>query len=110
MISESIRPLGGRCLREGSSDWEPALAGWPLTFKVITVSANPDVARYQDRHGAMIERRQVMDRLDARLPVEDSLVTPPPHVFFVEDIGGKSGKTKEVQKHLTLERAAKARW
>ena len=37
----------------------------------------------------MIERRQVMDWLDARLPVEDLLVTPPAHVFFVKYIGRK---------------------
>jgi putative SOS response-associated peptidase YedK len=67
--------------------WEPELAGWPLAFKIITVAANPDVARYQDRHGAMIERRQVMDWLEAKVPVEELLVTPPAHVFVVEKIG-----------------------
>lgn len=67
--------------------WEPALAGWPLAFKVITVAANPDVERYQDRHGAMIERRQVMDWLGAKIPTDELLVTPPAHVFFVEEMG-----------------------
>jgi len=69
--------------------WEPALAGWPLAFKIITVAANPDVERYQDRHGAMIERRQVMDWLGSKIPVDELLVTPPAHVFRVEEVGAR---------------------
>lgn len=78
--------------------WEPALAGWPRAFKVITVEAGPDVARYQDRHGAMIERRQVMDWLCGKLPVDDLLVTPPAHIFRVEDVGAKSGGLNAAQR------------
>lgn len=40
--------------------WEPAIGGWPLSFRVITVAANAEVARYQNRHGAIIERRHRM--------------------------------------------------
>lgn len=82
--------------------WEPALAGWPLSFKVITVAASPDVERYQDRHGAMIERRQVMDWLGAGVLPEGMLVTPPAHVFMVEEITAKSGKRKAIQTQLGL--------
>lgn len=64
--------------------WEPALAGWPLAFKVITVEANPEVARHQSRHGAMIERRHAMAWLGARMPECELLATPPAHVFIVE--------------------------
>lgn len=35
----------------------------------------------------MIERRQVMDWLTARVAEDELLVTPPAHVFFVEELG-----------------------
>nr|WP_083434363.1 SOS response-associated peptidase family protein [Sphingomonas sp. Y57] len=81
--------------------WEPAMAGWPLAFRVITVAANPDVERYQDRHGAMIERRQVMDWLSAKVPEYELLVTPPAHVFFVEELGSPT-KRKPSQTRMLL--------
>lgn len=68
--------------------WEPAMAGWPLAFRIITVAANRDVARYQDRHGAIIERRQVMDWLDATVPETEILMTPPANLFCVEEMNG----------------------
>jgi putative SOS response-associated peptidase YedK len=77
--------------------WEPAMAGWPLAFRIITVAANPEVAQYQDRHGAIILRRQVMNWLDATVPETDLLVTPPAHLFLVEEIDGTP-----VQKALAL--------
>jgi putative SOS response-associated peptidase YedK len=67
--------------------WEPSMAGWPLAFKIITVDANPEVSRYQERHGAIILRRQVMDWLDEKLPENELLVTPPAHLFLVEEVG-----------------------
>lgn len=82
--------------------WEPAMAGWPLAFRVITVAANPDVERYQERHGAMIERRQVMDWLAGKVSATELLVTPPAHVFFVEEIDSKPRARKAVQGRLTL--------
>jgi putative SOS response-associated peptidase YedK len=69
--------------------WEPAMGEWPLSFRIITVAANPEVARHQDRHGAIILRRQVMDWLDAKIPEADLLVTPPAHIFQIEEIGAK---------------------
>lgn len=66
--------------------WEPALADWPLCYRVITVAANPEVARYQERHGAIIHRRQVMQWLDGTVPEFDLLETPPARTFIVEEI------------------------
>jgi len=82
--------------------WAPPLAGWPLAFKVIIVAANPDVARYQDRHGAMIERRQAMDWLKGISPEDELLVTPPAHVFVVAEMNSRSGRSKPVQRQLGL--------
>ena len=45
------------------------------------------VSRYQDRHGAMIERRQVLDWLDATVSEDQILVTPPARTFVVERVG-----------------------
>ena len=67
--------------------WEPPLADWPLLSRIITVAANPEVSRYQDRHGAIILRRQVMSWLDATAPENALLVTPPARVFVVAEIG-----------------------
>ena len=69
--------------------WEPAMGGWPLCYRIITVAANPEVARYQDRHGAIIQRREVMQWLDATVPEIDLLVTPPARTFVVEEIGAR---------------------
>ena len=66
--------------------WEPAMGDWPLNYRVITVAANPEVAHYQDRHGAIIHRRQVMQWLDASIPECDLLETPPARTFHVEEI------------------------
>ena len=66
--------------------WEPAIGDWPLNYRVITVAANPEVAHYQDRHGAIIHRRQVMQWLDASVPECDLLDTPPARTFLVEEI------------------------
>jgi putative SOS response-associated peptidase YedK len=67
--------------------WEPAMGDWPLSYRVVTVSANPEVARYQERHGAIIYRRQVKQWLDLTFPEIDLLVTPPARTFQVEEIG-----------------------
>ena len=72
--------------------WEPAMAGWPLAFKIITVAANPEVSHYQDRHGAIVLRRQVMDWLDASTPEAVLLVSPPAHTFTVEEIDVKRAR------------------
>lgn len=66
--------------------WEPAMADWPLSYRIITVAANPEVSRYQERHGAIIQRRQVMQWLDHSVPEAKLLVTPPPRTFVVEEM------------------------
>jgi len=66
--------------------WEPAMGEWPISYRVITVPANPEVARYQERHGAIIHRRQVMQWLDLTVPEIDLLETPPARTFVVEEI------------------------
>lgn len=67
--------------------WEPAIGDWPLCYRVVTVAANPDVARYQERHGAIIQRRQVIQWLDQTVPGVDLLETPPARTFIVQEIG-----------------------
>ena len=110
-VSDFRMTVGSRTYRVTRDDgnhfylagvWEPAMAGWPLAFRVITVAANPDVERYQDRHGAMIERRRVMDWLAVKMPEHELLVTPPAHVFFVEELGAKSTGRKPAQNRLAL--------
>lgn len=69
--------------------WEPAMADYPLCYRAITVAANPEVARYQERHGAIIHRRQVMQWLDQAVPEIDLLETPPARTFIVTEIGAR---------------------
>jgi putative SOS response-associated peptidase YedK len=82
--------------------WEPAMADWPLCYRVITVAANPEVARYQERHGAIILRRQVKDWLDGAIPETRLLVTPPARIFEIAEIDGNSPRRKSVQARLAL--------
>src|SRR3546814_2308258 len=51
--------------------WEPAMGEWPVSYCIITVPANPEVAQHQERHGAVIHRRQVMQWLDLTVPETD---------------------------------------
>lgn len=67
--------------------WEPAMGDWPLAFRIITVAANPEVARYQERQGAIILRRQAMEWLDRTVNESDLLVTPSARLFRVEELG-----------------------
>jgi putative SOS response-associated peptidase YedK len=69
--------------------WEAAMGDWPLAYRIITVAANVEVSRYQDRHGAIIHRRQVMQWLDGTIPETALLVTPPPQSFLVEELGAR---------------------
>jgi len=68
--------------------WEPPMgtdSELPF-FRNVTVAANLEVARYQERHGAIIYPRQVLQWLDGTVPVDQLLVTPPMHIFLVEEI------------------------
>ncbi len=66
--------------------WRAASRDWPTSFAVLTVEANPEVMRYQERQGAMIPRNRHMQWLDLTLPEADLLVTPPARTFSVEEI------------------------
>lgn len=77
--------------------WEPSMGDWPVSYRILTVDANPDVIRYQSRHGAIIERRQVMQWLDFMVRQEALLVTPPSDIFTIEEI-----LTKPVQTSFAL--------
>jgi len=80
--------------------WEPPIGDWPLSYRVVTVAANPEVARYQERHGALILPRQVMQWLDGIVPEIDLLATPPARTFLVEEL--RSGTCRAVQQTLAL--------
>lgn len=66
--------------------WEPAMDGWPLAYRIITVAANPEVGPFQERHGAIIYRHQVKLWLDRTVPEIDILETPPAGTFLIEEI------------------------
>jgi putative SOS response-associated peptidase YedK len=66
--------------------WEPPMGDWPLSYRIVTVAANREVAGYQDRHGAIVHRRQVMQWLDFTVPETEMLVTPPARTFLIEEI------------------------
>lgn len=73
------------------------MADWPVSYRIITVDANPEVIRYQARHGALIERRDAQKWLDFTVPEEDLLLTPPAGIFTIEEI-----LTKPVQTSLAF--------
>jgi putative SOS response-associated peptidase YedK len=77
--------------------WEPAMGDWPVSYRIITVDANPEVMRYQERHGAIIQRRQVMQWLDHRVPEAELLTTPTAHLCSIEEM-----LTKPVQTSLAF--------
>ncbi|UYY57192.1 SOS response-associated peptidase family protein [Sphingomonas sp. S2-65] len=73
--------------------WEPAMGDWPLYYRIVTVEANPEVALHQERHGAIIHRRQVKQWLGHEVPETDLLMTPPARTFVVEEIDAKPVQT-----------------
>ncbi|KFG88624.1 hypothetical protein BV98_003458 [Sphingobium herbicidovorans NBRC 16415] len=66
--------------------WDPPLADWPLSYRILTIDAGPDVSPYQSRHGVIVERRDVMHWLDGTLPNETLFALPPKHSLFVEPL------------------------
>jgi putative SOS response-associated peptidase YedK len=83
--------------------YRPATIDWPESYAILTIEANPDVARYQERQGAVLLRRQNMDWLDLTVPEADLLKPLPARSFEVEEIGGAKGKIgKPRQKLLAL--------
>jgi len=63
--------------------WQPAKGDWPEAFAIVTVPANPEVARYQDRQGAVIRRNRHMAWLDDSLPEEELLQPLAPGSFLI---------------------------
>lgn len=82
--------------------WEAAMDEWPLSYRIVTVAANAEVSSYQERHGAIIHRRQVMQWLDATLPEDELLVTPPARTFIVEELNARSRPMRPRQQSLVL--------
>ena len=73
--------------------WEPAMGEWPICYRIITVDANQDLMRYQERHGAILQRRQVMQWLDSTAAEAELLVTPPANIFCIKEILAKPVQT-----------------
>lgn len=67
--------------------WETVMTGCPVGYRIVTVQANREVARYQDRQGAIILRGQVMQWLDFTVPEVELLATPSDRTFRVKQIG-----------------------
>jgi putative SOS response-associated peptidase YedK len=64
--------------------WQPGGRDWPQCYAILTVAANPEVARYQERQGAVILRHQRMDWLDATVSEGEILRPVPKGSFRVE--------------------------
>jgi len=63
--------------------WDPPLADWPLSYRILTIPAGADVIPYQSRHAVIIERRNVMHWLDGTLTNNELFAEPPRHTLFV---------------------------
>jgi putative SOS response-associated peptidase YedK len=68
--------------------WRPATGEWPESYAILTIEANAEVARYQDRQGAVLRRSQRMAWLDATVADDDLLRPLPARSFNVEQIVG----------------------
>jgi len=66
--------------------WRPATRDWPESYAILTVEANPEVARYQGRQGAVLLRRQRMDWLDGNVSEADLLQPLPARSFEISEL------------------------
>ena len=66
--------------------WDPPLADWPLSYRILTIPAGADVIPYQSRHGVIIQRRDANHWLDGSLPNEVLFEEPPRRTLFVEPL------------------------
>ncbi|WP_235535763.1 SOS response-associated peptidase family protein [Sphingopyxis sp. Root1497] len=66
--------------------WDPPLADWPLSYRIVTMPAGADIIPYQSRHGLIIQRRDVMRWLDGTGIDKDLLAELPRHSLFVEPL------------------------
>src|SRR3546814_4084481 len=72
-------PPDGGNLFYPAAIWDPPLADWPLSYRILTIPAGADVIPYQSRHGVIVHRRDVMHWLDGTLPNETLFEEPPRH-------------------------------
>jgi putative SOS response-associated peptidase YedK len=77
--------------------WRPASEGWPEAYAILTIEANADVARYQDRQMTVLRRRQRMDWLDLSRPEHELLQPLPVGAFRIE-----RGITRQTQTALAI--------
>jgi putative SOS response-associated peptidase YedK len=105
VASEFHMSVGGKQYRVTRDDgnffylagiWEEPMGDWPVSYRVVTVAANPEVALHQDRQGAMIARWQRMHWLDGTKPEAELLVTPHAGTFFVEEIGAPRSRQRSL--------------
>lgn len=77
--------------------YRPSCGDWPESYAVLTIDANPDVARYQPRQGVVLLKRQAMAWLDLTT-VEATLLRPlPARSFIVEPLGGGGWTARQGQ-------------
>lgn len=62
------------------------MADWPLCYRIVTVRADSEVFRYQERHGAIVQRREVMQWLDGSGSVTELFATSPAHFFTFRNL------------------------
>lgn len=68
--------------------WRPATGGWPASYAILTIAANPDIEPYQERQGAVIRRADRINWLDHLEPQENLLKPLPKGTFYLEQIEG----------------------
>jgi putative SOS response-associated peptidase YedK len=56
-------------------------------FTMLTMPPGPDIAPYHDRQIAVLERRDWIDWLDARMPAPQILMLLPAGSLLVEQVG-----------------------
>lgn len=65
--------------------WEPDVDGGAPYFRVITVPASPDIASFQERHGAIVPHPLVEQCLDPATPASICLSVPRAGYFRVAE-------------------------
>jgi putative SOS response-associated peptidase YedK len=73
--------------------WRPAADGWPASYAVLTIAANPDIAPFHDRQMAVLPPADRLAWLDLTRPEAQLLRPLAPHSFRFErddgpDLGG----------------------
>jgi putative SOS response-associated peptidase YedK len=64
--------------------WGPGVDGWPPSYAVLTVAANPDIAPFHDRQMAVLPPADRMAWLDLTRPEAELLRPLPAHSFHFE--------------------------